>query len=67
MIIPNENGLLYDAGNVEKFIEGILYLMDSEERRRQYSKAAYFRVADSFSIDHIFDVWDATYEKLIKL
>jgi glycosyltransferase involved in cell wall biosynthesis len=66
LIIPNENGLLYDAGDVEKFIEGILYLIDSEDRRKEYSEAARSRVAEFFSLKPVFDVWDETYKKITR-
>lgn len=63
IIAHNEDGILVEDGNVEKFAESLMELMGDEKKRRDFAREAIKNVK-RFEIDNIGEIWKETIEEI---
>ncbi|MGE7778632.1 glycosyltransferase family 4 protein [Peribacillus sp. NPDC097264] len=59
IITQNEDGILVEDGNVEKFAESLMELMDNAEKRKYFAKNAIENVK-RYEIENIGKIWEET-------
>jgi len=69
LVVPDDTGLLFDAGNVEGLAVQLRLLIRNEELRRRYADASARRIATEFThraaADRMGEIYDANLRRKI--
>jgi glycosyltransferase involved in cell wall biosynthesis len=57
LITSGEDGLLVPEGDIDGLAQGLIQLIEDEERRRSFAAAA-VRTADRYDAESIGDLWE---------